>query len=136
MKRTLLLPLLLLAACDSGADTTAPIGELQAEAGDVEAADGKVECALAGVESFSRDCTTDRISAAERELLIIHHPDGGFQRFEIVTDGRGLIAADGFDDTQIRLLDGDMIEVTAGDDRYRLPARIQAGSAQQDGPAQ
>lgn len=133
MKYLLVLPFLLLAGCNSGTDNAPLPGEQGTGAGDVEAADGKVECALAGAESFSRDCTTDRISGANRELLVIKHPDGGFQRFEIVTDGRGLIAADGFDDTQIRLLEGEMIEVTAGDDRYRLPARIQAGSAQQEG---
>ena len=134
MIRTLIiLPLLLLAACNSRDQDTALSG---AEQGDMQAADGKIECALAGAADFSRTCTTDRISGPDRELLIIHHPDGGFQRFEIVTDGRGLIAADGFDDTQIKMLANDMIEVTAGEDRYRLPARIQSNSAKTAAPPQ
>ncbi len=130
MIRTLirLAPILLLCACDEAPDN-ARLSEMEQEQGDQQAASGKVECALAGSSSFSRTCATDRISGPNRELLIINHPDGGFQRFEIVTDGRGLVAADGFDDTRIKLLDNDMIEVTADDNRYRLPARIQSGSA-------
>ncbi len=131
----LLLPLALLAACNGKADN-GKLAEAESEQGDVQAADGKIDCALAGAVTFSRNCTTDRISGPDRELLIIHHPDGGFQRFEIVTDGRGLVAADGFDDTQIKLLDGEMIEVTADDNRYKLPARIQSGSAASGQPAQ
>ena len=131
MKRlALLLPVVLLAACN--ADDT---GSAEAQS-DVSTADGKIDCALAGNAEFSRKCSADRISGPDRELLVIHHPDGGFQRFEIVSDGRGLVAADGFDDTRIELLDDDMIEVTAGDDRYRLPARIKSGSAQSGEPSQ
>ena len=48
---------------------------------------------------------------------------------------RGLIAADGFDDTEIRLLDDGMIEVTSDDNRYRLPARIQSADAAKSPPA-
>ncbi len=115
----------LLAAC-SGQPDNDTLAQAEAEQGAMQAENGRIECALDGAETFSRECTTDRISGPDRELLIIHHPDGGFQRFEIVTDGRGLIAADGFDDTEIRLLDNDEIEVTAGEDRYKLPARIQS----------
>ncbi|WP_420605291.1 hypothetical protein [Novosphingopyxis sp.] len=124
----ILIPLILLAACSSKPDN-AELAEAEAEQDNIQTAAGKIDCALAGAVRFSHNCTTDRISGPDRELLIIHHPDGGFQRFEIVTDGRGLIAADGFDDTQIKLLEKDMIEMTAGEDRYRLPARIQSGSA-------
>lgn len=124
-----LAPLILLVACNGEADN-ASLAEAEQEQSDMQATDGKIDCALAGAGIFSRNCDTDRISGPDRELLIIHHPDGGFRRFKIVTDGRGLIAADGFDDTQIRLLDDDRIEVTVDDDRYRLPARIQSQSAQ------
>lgn len=129
MTRTpLLLPLIFLSACNSSTDPVA--GEQAMMAGN-----DKIECALAGSEDFARACSTDRISGADREILIIQHPDGGFQRFEIVTDGRGLIAADGFDDTEIRLLDDGMIEVTSDDNRYRLPARIQSADAAKSPPA-
>jgi hypothetical protein len=57
-------------------------------------------------------------------VLVIRHPDGGFRRFNILTDGRGLEPADGFDETRISLLNDGMIEVSSGDDKYRLPAQI------------
>ena len=129
MKRSFALTLSLLIAACSGQPDNGKLAEAEAEQGAMQASDGRIECALDGAETFSRECKTDRISGPDRELLIINHPDGGFQRFEIVTDGRGLVAADGFDDTEIRLLADDQIEVTAGEDRYKLPARIQSVSA-------
>jgi hypothetical protein len=60
-------------------------------------------------------------------MLVIRHPDGGFRRFDILTDGRGLAPADGFDETTIKILEGGMIEVKSGDDAYRLPAAIKGG---------
>jgi hypothetical protein len=90
------------------------------------ALDGKIECALAGVTTFARMCTTERISGQQGQLLVIRHPDGGFRRFNILTDGRGLSAADGFDETRITVLADGMIELKSGDDLYRLPAQIKA----------
>ncbi|MBH9538073.1 hypothetical protein [Novosphingopyxis sp. YJ-S2-01] len=130
-RRLAIISIFLLAAC-SGQPDNETLAKAEAEQGAMQADNGRIDCALDGAETFSRECTTDRISGPDRELLIIQHPDGGFQRFEIVTDGRGLIAADGFDDTEIRLLDNDEIEVTAGEDRYKLPARIQSGAAASD----
>ncbi len=118
-------PLLLaaLAACsgsDSGPTQQAEGGGAAKQA----AADGKVECALAGATAFERICSTEQISTNGSILLVLRHPDGGFRRFNILTDGRGLAAADGFDDTRISLLEGSMIELSSGDDKYRLPAQI------------
>ncbi len=90
------------------------------------ALDGKVECALAGSTTFDRVCTTDRISGPEGQILVIRHPDGGFRRFNILTDGRGLSPAEGFDDTKITILSNGMIELKSGDDLYHLPAQIKA----------
>jgi hypothetical protein len=45
------------------------------------------------------------------------------------TDGRGLAPADGFDETKISLLSDGMIEVSSGDDKYRLPAQIKGQNA-------
>jgi hypothetical protein len=58
-------------------------------------------------------------------MLVVRHPDGGFRRFKILTDGRGLLPADGIDpDFKIKVLPNGMIEVKSMDDTYRLPAAI------------
>lgn len=93
-----------------------------------DAAAGKVECALAGSDRFSRTCSNEQISANGVIMLVIRHPDGGFRRFDVLTDGRGLSPADGFDETHIRLLEGSMIELTSGDDKYHLPAQIKTSA--------
>ena len=90
------------------------------------ALDGRVECALAGSVIFKRICTAERTAAANADILFIRHADGGFRRFRILTDGRGLAPADGFDETKISLMENGMIEVSSGDDRYRLPAQIKS----------
>jgi hypothetical protein len=88
------------------------------------AQDGKIECALAGGKDYTRSCETERISSATGTLLVIRHPNGGFRRFNILTDGRGLAPAQGFDETKITVMNDGMIELSSGDDRYRLPAKI------------
>ncbi len=108
------------AACDGGSGTSQAVGGRETEA----ANDGKVECALEGSERFERTCSTEQINADGAKILVIHHPDGGFRRFDILTDGRGLAPADGFDETRISVREGGMIEVSSGDDVYRLPAQI------------
>jgi hypothetical protein len=114
---------LALSACgsDPEADLLAAEGETAQEA----ALQGKVECALAGSADFNRNCTTERVSGAEGQMLVVRHPDGGFRRFKILTDGRGLLPADGIDpDFKIKVLPNGMIEVKSMDDTYRLPAAI------------
>jgi hypothetical protein len=86
--------------------------------------DGKVECALAGKTDFGRVCETERIAGPDGQILVIRHPDGGFRRFKVLTDGRGLAAAEGADPTSIKILNTGEIELTSGDDLYRLPAQI------------
>ncbi|MGB5076200.1 MAG: hypothetical protein WBO17_01815 [Sphingorhabdus sp.] len=112
-----------LASC-GGEQNDAALKGADAQAGDAAALSGKIECALAGSANFERSCTTERIAGANGQLLIIRHADGGFRRFNILTDGRGLAPADGFDETKIDLVDNGMIEVSSGDDKYRLPAQI------------
>lgn len=113
---------LLLVAC--GSNEADDLKNAESDADEQAALDGKIECALAGSAAFQRTCTTEQIAGAAGKILIIRHPDGGFRRFDILTDGRGLSPADGFDETRIGLLDGGMIEVSSGDDKYRLPAQI------------
>ena len=117
-----LLATLSLTAC--GGNDAETLKEAEKSADEAAALDGKVECALAGSDSFERTCTTERIAGADGQILVIRHADGGFRRFKILTDGRGLAPADGFDETKIALIENAMIEVSSGDDKYRLPAQI------------
>lgn len=135
----LALPLLLVAGLSAcGDDANGDLKNAESDADEAAALDGKVECALAGSAAFQRTCTTEQIAGSEGTILVIRHPDGGFRRFDILTDGRGLAPADGFDETKISLLSDGMIEVSSGDDKYRLPAQIKgretppAGSAEKD----
>jgi hypothetical protein len=124
------LPILLafgVSAC--GGSEAEDLKNAESDAAEQAARDGKVECALAGSAAFERTCTTEQIAGSDGKILIIRHPDGGFRRFDILTDGRGLAPADGFDETRISLLDGGMIEVSSGDDKYRLPAQIKGDEA-------
>lgn len=118
---------LTLAAC--GGNGSEDLKNAESEADEAAALDGKVECALAGSAAFERNCTTEQIAGSAGKILVIRHPDGGFRRFDILTDGRGLAPADGFDETKISLLSDGMIEVTSGDDKYRLPAQIKGNEA-------
>jgi hypothetical protein len=120
----------LLAACGGdGNETNEELAKLDRGAAAEDAIDEKIECALAGKTSFERTCTTETISNDEGKILVVRHPDGGFRRFTVLTDGRGLAVADGFNDAKIKVLGGGMIEVSSGDDIYRLPADIKASPA-------
>lgn len=107
-----------------GGNETDDLQQAESDAAEQAALDGKIECALAGSAIFERTCTTEQIAGSEGNILVIRHADGGFRRFDILTDGRGLAPADGFDETRINLLSDGMIEVSSGDDKYRLPAQI------------
>lgn len=113
-----------LSLCACSKDDAEALRDAENEAAEQAALDGKVECALAGAASFERSCTTERIAGTNGQILMIRHADGGFRRFRILTDGRGLAPADGFDETKIKLIENGMIEVSSGDDKYRLPAQI------------
>jgi hypothetical protein len=118
---------LLLGAC--GSNTEADLEAAEGQTAEEAALQGKIECALAGSTDFSRKCTTERVSGPEGQMLVVRHADGGFRRFKILTDGRGLAPADGFDETKIIILKNGMIEVSSGDDKYRLPAAIKGEAA-------
>ena len=118
----------LLAAC-GGKDDNEALLDAEQQANSDAYAEGKIECALAGSAAFERQCTAERISGEDGQILVLRHKDGGFRRFRILTDGRGLEPADGFDETRIAVLGNGMIEVSSGDDKYRLPAQIKPGAA-------
>jgi hypothetical protein len=123
----------LMAACSEGGVDKATDDAMKAadrEAAKKEAAEGKIECALAGSTVFARKCPTERVTGPEGQLLVIRHPDGGFRRFSLLTDGRGIAPADGMDPNfKLNVLSGGMIEVRSGDDVYRLPASIKGDIA-------
>jgi hypothetical protein len=103
--------LLLLGACSAAEPAPEP--------------DDLIECALAGATAFARECAVERSREGEGLVLTVRNPDGGFRRFAVTGDGRGLIPADGAEPAAIALRDGG-IEVAVGTDRYRFPATIAA----------
>src|SRR6478735_10915580 len=113
MYRILILLPMLLAACTPAAQAPDP--------------DSLIECALAGAATFARDCAVEQVREGGSLVLVVRHPDGGFRRFDVLTDGHGLAAADGALAAQVSMRDGG-IEVAVGGDRYRFPAKL-AGDA-------
>lgn len=136
---------LALTACENRPDNKI-LAEAEQRAAEHAGDDGKIECAIDGASDFTRDCYTERLSGENGVTMIIRHPDGGFRRFNVLTDGHGLEAADGFDKASISIVEGGKILVSVGPDRYLLPAQIKAGakaapsaataSAASDDPAQ
>ncbi|MEH6791317.1 hypothetical protein [Parasphingorhabdus sp.] len=132
---------LALTACENRPDN-AVLAEAEERAAEKAGDDGKIECAIDGASDFGRDCLTERLSGEGGVTMIIRHPDGGFRRFNVLTDGRGLEAADGFDQANIALVEDGKILVTVGPDRYLLPAQVKSApksagaAAADDDPAQ
>ena len=120
MRRSLLAPLLLTLAL-AGCEKSVPgAGQTTADA----TKGASVPCALAGSASFSSQCTVERMTAGDNLVLVMHHPDGGFRRLLVATDGRGVMTADGSDTATVSVVDPGTIEVGVGGDRYRLPATV------------
>lgn len=113
--------LLLSAGCGDPNEATR---EALAAAEDKAADDGRVDCAPAGAQEFRRVCTIERVQEAEGTALTIRHPDGGFRRLLVTTDGRGVIAADGAEPAIVSVVADDRIEVALAGHRYRLPATV------------
>lgn len=116
---------LALQACGGlGSDNAAaPAGSTVDQA---QADDGKADCAIGSGSNWTRTCLAERGESAEGKTLTMRHPGGGFRRFMIVTDGRGIVPADGSEQATLKA-DGDHgIEISVGDDRYRLPATFAA----------
>jgi hypothetical protein len=121
MARPLLLALLFLtplAACDKAPGTGS--GKQPAATG----APAGIPCALHGARAFGNGCSVERSTTQEGLVLILHHPDGGFRRLLVTTDGRGVVAADGSEQASVAVVGPGMIEVAIGEDRYRLPATV------------
>lgn len=117
------LGLALLAACGSEPDN-AVLADVEAEQVREAAEAGRVRCALGGADVFRLDCTMERIAGAEGETLVLGRPDAGYRRFRVMTDGRGVVAADGAEPARVTIVEDGVIEVAVGTDRYRLPATM------------
>ncbi|MEA3061262.1 MAG: hypothetical protein QOJ94_1043 [Sphingomonadales bacterium] len=118
--RSILLPLLLLAACgqggggDAGGTGTSPSG----------APEDRIACAVEGASAFENACTVEREAGPAGTVLTLRSPSGSFRRLRVTTDGRGVVAADGAERAAVTVLGPDRIEVALGGDRYRLPAHL------------
>lgn len=124
---------LMLAACDNKPDNGV-LAEAEQRAGNQAGDDGKIECAINGDSDFTRGCFTERLSGEGGVTMIIRHPDGGFRRFNVLTDGHGLEAADGFDKAKISIVEDGKILVSVGPDKYLLPAQIKASANSEASP--
>lgn len=108
---------LLLAACGSGAPPEV------AEGGE------HVACAVGGAKDMRPVCAVEREQRDGALFLVVRHPDGGFRRFEVLRDGRGLAAAEGADPAKVTL-SGSTIEVEVAGDLYRFPVTVKTDAAQ------
>lgn len=115
----LLLPALLVAGCHRGPRD--PVVEAQDHL-------PTVPCALDGSPLFRSDCTVERQTAPGGLVLVIHHPDGGFRKLLVATDGRGVVTADGAGEAAVSVVDPAEIEVAVDGDRYHLPATVKGQS--------
>ena len=86
--------------------------------------DGRIDCRIGADTQFLRACRVERSKSAEGTLLTVHKPDGGFRRLTTTRDGRGVVAADGAEPAEVRIVGDDLIEVAIAGDAFRLPARI------------
>jgi hypothetical protein len=109
MKRLAAPLLLLVAACGGPPAATEP--------------EDLVECAVDGASAFERTCTVERTGGPETRLTL-RSRSGSFRRLTITRDGRGVVASDGAEPAMVKVLGKDLIEVSIGSDRYRLPAQV------------
>jgi hypothetical protein len=119
--------LLLVTACSSEPDNEV-LAEAEERAAANSSDDGRIECAVNGDSNFTRGCQTERLSGEGGTTLIIRHPDGGFRRFNVLTDGRGLEAADGSEKAKIEIVEAGKIRISVGSDIYIMPAKVKSDS--------
>ena len=124
MRKALLLSALFaVAACSRGDE---PDPKQPAEG------DEHIACAVDGQAEFANVCAVDLAQVEGKKIVVVRHPGGGFRRFELLTDGRGLASADGAEEAKV-VPNGKLLDVTVGEDRYRFPYKPKnqaAGHAQ------
>jgi hypothetical protein len=99
----------------------APLVLQRSAQAEIPTAPPRTVCAVDGAAELTPVCDRELVDG----LLTLRHPSGGFRRLQIMTDGRGVIAADGAEQARVTTIGTSMIEVSVGDDRYRLPAVVQ-----------
>ena len=113
-----------LAACKPAAtDMTPEERDARPPVKSAELDTNEVACAIGGAKVFADVCAVERVRGKDGLMLVVRHPDGGFRRFAVLDDGRGVAVADGAEEASIAI-DGDTIEIAVGDNRYRLPATV------------
>ena len=121
--------LILLAACHAQIPDKAATARAEAQRKARAEAEGRIECAPPGAAGFSYACAIDRTQTQDGLFLTLRHPDGGFRRLLVTSDGRGVVAADGAEQARVTPLTNDLIEVALGGARYRLPATVRQSKA-------
>ena len=106
--------LLTLAACGA-TETPEPEGD-------------SLECAIGAGAEFARVCTLEWIGEPWGQEFLIHHPEGGFRRFELFEDQTGLSVKDGAEEVQMAdpAPDGQW-QFSVSGDQYRMPLPPQSG---------
>ncbi|MCT2399353.1 hypothetical protein [Novosphingobium mangrovi (ex Huang et al. 2023)] len=109
---------LFLAACSSSSEPPP-----------VAAGDEHIACAVGGSAELAEVCSVERSEKDGKLTLVVHHPDGAFRRFDVKTDGTGLVVSDGAEEARMTLVDG-KLDVTVGPDRYVFPVTTKAADAE------
>lgn len=114
---------LLLIGCGQSEKSNGPAPLVPQGGASVEGPAGppKTVCAVDGERELAPVCDRELVDG----LLTLRHPSGGFRRLQVVTDGRGVIAADGAEAARVATVGTSLIEVSVGEDRYRLPAAVE-----------
>jgi len=84
-----------------------------------------VPCQVAGEKDFDPVCAIDVMG----DVIVVRQPDGGFRRFRITDDGKGVAAADGAERAKVTVTGDRQIEVAIGGNRYLLPATLKGAPA-------
>ena len=115
---------LLLISCSESEKSNGPASLVQQQGSaqtQAPAEPPKTICAVDGEAELAPVCDRELVDG----MLTLRHPSGGFRRLQIMTDGRGVIAADGAELAVVATIGTSLIEVRVGSDRYRLPAVVQ-----------
>jgi hypothetical protein len=115
--------ILLLIGCSESEKSNGPAPLVQQSSTQAQALvePPKTVCAVDGAGELAPVCDRELVDG----LLTLRHPSGGFRRLQVMTDGRGVIAADGAEPAKVATIGTSLIEVSIGKDRYRLPAVVQ-----------
>jgi hypothetical protein len=87
--------------------------------------DEHIACAVSGQTELRPVCAVERARDDGGLTLTVRHPDGGFRRFDVLSDGSGLKVADGAQIAVARY-DAGLADLSVGGDRYRFPITLKA----------